>query len=405
MYLFKKRTQLYETIRKSIVISHLKTFILIKSYILEGLQNMKKVTLLVIILTLFTTPIAIGKTTTPLHTADLPESFSWRNINGTDYTTPIKDQTPAPTCEAYALCAVLETLIQYQIGYPFNCDLSDAHLYFYSGGTIAAGGVNVADAADYLVEDGVPDEGCFPDPHRPYDGPFASLPGWEERTVKIQEWGWVDTNDDQAIKQAIVDYGPLVICVYVHDNFLSYRRGIFRPEGDIVGGHLVALVGYNDEQACWIVKNSWGTRWGEDGWIRIAYDADIFISPCYGGTGILYVDGVYGNLQPDVPKIQITTPEIRNTYIFGMKIPTLIKNLPFIQVAAPRTIGKHIVTIEGENTERVDFYLDGTRQFVDTSPPFEWELFTLFGLHTLEVYAYDENNNISKDIIDVFVLI
>ena len=34
---------------------------------------------------------------------DLPDYFSWRDINGTDYTTSVKDQSPAPSCEAYAL--------------------------------------------------------------------------------------------------------------------------------------------------------------------------------------------------------------------------------------------------------------------------------------------------------------
>ena len=59
-----------------------------------------------------------------VQTSDLPTYFSWRDINNTDYTTPIKNQAPAPTCESYALCASLETLMQYQTGELFNPDLS-----------------------------------------------------------------------------------------------------------------------------------------------------------------------------------------------------------------------------------------------------------------------------------------
>jgi parallel beta-helix repeat protein len=66
---------------------------------------------------------------------NLPSTFSWNNINGIDFTTSVKNQNPAPTCEAYALCASLETIAQYQIGHPFECDLSEAHLFFNSGGT------------------------------------------------------------------------------------------------------------------------------------------------------------------------------------------------------------------------------------------------------------------------------
>src|SRR5512136_1931314 len=143
-----------------------------------------------------------------LEECNLPSYFSWRDIDGIDYITPIKDQSPAPTCEAYALCASLETIMQYNTGEQYFPDLSECHLYFYAGGTIEKGYVNIIDAANYLIEYGVPDEGCFPDPHRAFDSPFESLEGWENRTVKIQEWGWVD-HDIDSIKNALIEHGPL----------------------------------------------------------------------------------------------------------------------------------------------------------------------------------------------------
>ena len=41
--------------------------------------------------------------------------------------------------------------------------------------------------------------------------------------------------------------------------------------GHFKGLHAVAVVGYDDGQRCWIVKNSWGTNWGEGGFFRIGY--------------------------------------------------------------------------------------------------------------------------------------
>ena len=112
----------------------------------------------VVFLLLSAVSFPIVKIASPHEISDLPSSFSWRDINGTDYTTPIRDQSPAPTCEAFGICAALETKMQYQLKELYNPDLSENHLYFYAGGTIEKGYVSIVDAAHYLMEYGVPDE-------------------------------------------------------------------------------------------------------------------------------------------------------------------------------------------------------------------------------------------------------
>ena len=336
-------------------------------------------------------------------TSELPDYFNWRDINDTDFTTSIKTQGQCPSCEAYGLVAALETIVQYQVGYPFDCDLSEAHLFFYPGGT-CEWGVNVSHAADYLVEYGVPDEGCFPDPLRSYNPPLESMPGWENRTVKISEWGWVE-NDEDAIKSALIKYGPLVICFPVYEDFMNYKRGVYQHRwGDRIGGHLVALVGYDDSKQCWIVKNSWGDQWGDHGWFKMRYDPKMFINGCYGGTGILYVDGVYGNFMPDVPQIYIEKPRQRHTYFCNLEFLTLFKKVKFIRGDIPRIIGWTTVETLTKNTDKVEFYLDGRLQRIDYKPPFDWKLRAPLGLHTIETYAYDKKGNASKAITDIFVL-
>ena len=364
----------------------------------------KAVTLIAIILLLIPIiPISAEKLEYAGEQCDLPPYFSWQDINGTDYTTPIKDQSPAPTCEAYALCASLETQMQYQMGELYGPDISETHLYFYAGGTYQAGYVNLIDAANYLMEYGVPDEGCYPDPHRAFDYPFESIPGWENRTVKIQEWGWVD-HDVESIKSALIKHGPLIICIFFWQDFFYYRGGVYEHRwGSRTGGHVVTIVGYDNSNECWIVKNSWGTKWGEKGWFRMAYDANMFAEWYGEGTGVMYLDGVYGNLMPDVPKVQIEKPTISHTYLFGLRLPILIKKLP-IQKAAPRIIGGIKIKVQAENTNKVEFYVDNELRYTDDVAPFEWRLKTTFGMHTVEVLAYNDMND-SKDIVDVFVFI
>jgi hypothetical protein len=332
----------------------------------------------------------------------LPSSFSWTNVDGVDYTTPIKDQSPAPTCETYALCACLETIMQYQEKELFEPDLSEAHLYYYAGGTYERGGVRIQDAAQYLIDYGVPDEGCFPDPHRPYDFPFESIDGWQNRTVKIQKFGYIPHNEDQ-IKQALIEYGPLVICIHVYEDMYDYKGGVYHrsPNSPRVGGHLVALMGYDDATQSWLIKNSWGTGWGDNGWLRMEYNFDYFINGCYGGeSGVIYLDGVYGNFKPDVPKIQIVKPLTYHTYLYNFQFPQIVRNINGLQSGAPRIFGPLDINVEAENTEKIEFYLDGELASVDESEPFSWKLQAPPGLHVVETIGYNDND-ISKDIIDV----
>ncbi len=364
----------------------------------------KTITLLIIILMIIQFfPVSAEKLDKTGEKSGHPSYFSWQNIDGIDYTTPIKDQSPAPTCEAYGLVASMETIMQYQTGELYEPDLSECHLYFYAGGTYQSGYVNLIDAANYLVDIGVPDEGCFPDPHRAFDYPFESLQGWENRTVKIQDWGWVDY-DIESIKTALIEYGPLVICFRFFQDFFYYSGGVYKPRwGGRAGGHVVTIVGYDDSEECWIVKNSWGTKWGEDGWFRMAYDANIFADWYGPGTGIMYIDGVYGNLKPDVPKIQIERPLIKHTYFLGFQLPTIFKNLE-IQKAAPRIIGKITLELSVENANKVEFFVDDEIVHTDDEAPFEWVIDIKSGLHIIETFAHNDINT-SKDIMDIYKIL
>jgi len=290
--------------------------------------------------------------------------------------------------------------MQYKLDEIYNPDLSETHLYFYAGGTYHAGGVNVEDAADYLIEHGVPDEGVYPDPHRAFDYPFESLDGWENRAVKISNWSWIE-KDVEVMKEALIEYGPLVFLMSIYQDFYSYKSGVYRHEwGPRVGGHVMTIVGYDDNQECWICKNSWGRRWGDNGWFKLAYDADLFATWYGNHSGVMYIKGIYGNLKPDVPKVQIVNPVFKHSYIFGKEFRILFKKLP-VQKAVARIYGSIKVKVETNNTDRVEFYIDGEKRFDDTVEPYIWTLDSKIGLHTLKVVAFN-NQNKSIDLLDYF---
>jgi len=136
----------------------------------------------------------------------------------------------------------------------------------------------------------------------------------------------------------------------------------------------------------------------------MAYDADM-IADWYGpGTGVMYIDGVYGNIKPDAPKVYFETPRYYHTYIFGSEILTLLKKLP-IQRAAARILGPLSAEVSAENTDSVEFFIDDASKYVDTEAPFSWDLEATRGLHTLTVRAMNDHNIASLAIEDIYVVL
>ncbi len=243
--------------------------------------------------------------------SELPSYFSWTDIDGVDFTTPIRAQQPYSSCEAFAYVAALEVMAHKEIGYPFGCDLSEAHLYFCNGGNTGWGSYP-ENGTNFLVEYGVPDEACWPYPNYLDEAEMfpknTTCANWQERVVKIKNWSYLPPGDINAIKEALVNNGPVPTHLHSYQDFGYYKSGVYQHKwGDTSGLHCVCIMGYQDDESIasggyWIVKNSWGTHlrsgrpWGEDGWVRIAYgeasieEMAILFEGVYGQFPILYVD-------------------------------------------------------------------------------------------------------------------
>jgi C1A family cysteine protease len=74
-----------------------------------------------------------------------------------------------------------------------------------------------------------------------------------------------------SIKSAIMNYGSVACMVYVDSYFQCYTSGVFNAsnQGDV--NHFVTLCGWDDSKGAWRLKNTWGTGWGESGFMWIAY--------------------------------------------------------------------------------------------------------------------------------------
>jgi hypothetical protein len=222
--------------------------------------------------------------------AGLPASFDARNVGGASYVTPIRNQGNCGSCVAFGSVAAMETTAAYTRKVPgMQLDLSEAHLFYTHGGSVGRNCENgwlPLPALSMSRDKGVTFEDYFP--YTPKNtGGHTLNPDWPNRLARPIEVKDV-TGDPAAIKEQIVRYGSSTACFLVYADFFSYKSGVYkRVKGDLMGGHCVTLIGYDDAQSCWIAKNSWDTSWGEGGFFRIGYgECGIETWQCVGVTGI-----------------------------------------------------------------------------------------------------------------------
>lgn len=198
--------------------------------------------------------------------------FDWRSKNGMNYVTPVKDQGNCGSCWAFGTAGAAEScmLISNNLTWDqWKLDLSEQTLVSCSRAGSCGGGY-ISKASNYIRDYGLPEESCFSYTASNNNCNNACAT-YQTETHKIGGWSWV-TASTAAIKNALYTYGPLVISMQVYEDFDFYTSGIYEyAYGNLRGGHAILLVGYDDTNSCFIVKNSWGPAWGEDGYFRIAY--------------------------------------------------------------------------------------------------------------------------------------
>jgi C1A family cysteine protease len=201
-----------------------------------------------------------------------PRRHDLRAVDGRNLLTPIRNQGSCGSCVAFAACATVEGTALRETGK--RLDLSEAYLFYCvaaSQGRLCAGkkmGWFPKRALAAIKDHGVPDARSFL--YRSGDQPCTASADWKKRAVRVRSWGRLETPAD--MKHWIATRGPAVGSIQVYEDFQLYAGGTYsHVAGDKLGGHAICVVGYDDDKRHWIVKNSWGTGWGEDGFGRVAY--------------------------------------------------------------------------------------------------------------------------------------
>ena len=207
----------------------------------------------------------------------MPAVLDWRAKDGANWVSPVLDQAYCGSCVAFATVATLETQYKISTGFSaFNMKLSPQHLFACGGGACEFGWFPEA-AARYLQKSGVPDDACMPYTSGATGQDMEcsqSCSNAGSRSVKIASYTTPSRSakDLNAVKTAL-QKGPLVTTLSVYADFMFYASGVYKhTTGEFMGGHAVSIVGYDDTMQAFIIRNSWGTSWGENGFAHVSYD-------------------------------------------------------------------------------------------------------------------------------------
>lgn len=200
--------------------------------------------------------------------------FDWRRIGAVE---SVKDQGSCGSCWAFAATAAIEG--SYFVRAKDSFTGSEQQILSCSRAGSCANGGWYSDAWDNLQGQGTATSKSYP-----YTGEDRQCKWTTQTPYHWNYWGWVNENQDpynydlptpkDMIKDALCQRGPLATTVAVTPAFQGYSSGVFNEQSDIPINHAVTIVGWDDADNAWIVKNSWGTGWGEKGYIRIHYDSN-----------------------------------------------------------------------------------------------------------------------------------
>lgn len=229
-----------------------------------------------------------------LATVSLPSSFDWRNYNGHSYIGPIRNQGNCGSCYAFGAAATAEGTYNFAVGkYDSNCaDFSESYIIWRLG-SISPYSYHFSgcDGSDYEYSElqAITDIGIGYEADFPYTVTAPSSDAHSgDPVVRFDSWHRIPCGDVDAIKTAIMTYGVVDASVLVTSAFEAYSGGIYDDSNTTctdaspcyyaTTDHVIALVGWNDNgdaenNGYWILRNSWGTDWGEDGYMRIKYKA------------------------------------------------------------------------------------------------------------------------------------
>ncbi|CAH1391947.1 unnamed protein product [Nezara viridula] len=186
----------------------------------------------------------------PPANVEIPKSIDWRQSGA---VTPVKDQDVCGACWAFSSTGAIEGQLFRKTGKLVSLSeqqLIDCSRSYNNSG--CKGGL-MYKSFNYLKDvEGLESEDSYP--YKSMDNRCRYKKNNIVPGTKVQAYTYIQSMDDDALKAAVATVGPISIAVTAgNPGFKFYRRGY----------------GSDNGEDYWLVKNSWGTEWGENGFMRL----------------------------------------------------------------------------------------------------------------------------------------
>ncbi|XP_071356513.1 cathepsin S-like [Trachinotus anak] len=198
----------------------------------------------------------------------LPASLDWRDKG---LVTEVKMQGSCGSCWAFSAAGALEGQLKKSTGILMS--LSPQNLVDCSTkyGNHGCNGGFMTNAFQYVIKN----QGIDSNAAYPYTGKLGHCKYKPQyRAANCSSYGLLPEGDEFALKVAVAAVGPISVAIDAsRPKFVFYRHGVYidhRCSHNV--NHGVLAVGYGNERGhdYWLIKNSWGVNYGEEGYIKMA---------------------------------------------------------------------------------------------------------------------------------------
>ena len=239
------------------------------------------------------------KANTPVASFDLssdaiPQSLDWRTKG---VVTPVKTQGHCGSCWAFSAVETIESALAITTGEaPVSLSVEQilvcCKTVVHSQCSSCMGGDPIA-AYRYIQENSTGLDATTDYPYNPATDPFdppACKAASNKPVAKVTSWAYAvprcagegscadGAKKETALMAAVAQNGPVSICIDAEHSFINYKSGIYNGPCStkvVRQNHCVSIVGYDAQEKYWLVRNTWGKSWGEDGYIRMAMGSNL----------------------------------------------------------------------------------------------------------------------------------